>query len=46
MKSELESVFREQPVAECKFKTVSLSEANEKYHRKIHLVEKVVGPQL
>jgi hypothetical protein len=46
MKSELESVFMEQPVAECNFETVLLFEATEKCHRKPRSVEKVAGPQM
>jgi len=46
MKSELDSMYREQPVAEFNFKTVPLSEATEKCHRKPHSVDKVAGPQM
>jgi hypothetical protein len=46
MKSELERRYREPPVAEFNFKTVPLSEATEKCHRKTHSVEKVSGPQM
>jgi len=37
---------KEQPMAECNFKTVSLFDATEKCHRKPHSVEKVAGPQM